>query len=56
MAGALILGVFAVVLVVLSQQQPPDTTPLDGAGQDLEELRSDIRDLVGGDIIPYVSF
>ncbi|MBG6087638.1 serine/threonine protein kinase [Actinomadura viridis] len=52
MAGALILGIFAVVLVVLSQQQPPDTTPIDGMGQSLEDLRSEIRDLVG--MLPYV--
>ncbi|MFI0485170.1 serine/threonine-protein kinase [Actinomadura sp. 9N215] len=48
LAGALIVGIFAVVLVVLSQEQPPDTTPLDGMGQDLEGLRADVRDLVSG--------
>ncbi|MGP4027831.1 serine/threonine-protein kinase [Actinomadura sp. 3N407] len=48
LAGALILGIFAAVLVVLSQEQPPDTTPLDGMGQDLESLRSDVRELVSG--------
>ncbi|MFI0368611.1 protein kinase [Actinomadura sp. 1N219] len=46
LAGALVVGIFAVVLVVLSQEQPPDTTPLDGMGQDLESLRADVRDLV----------
>lgn len=46
LAGAIILGVFAAVLVVLSQEKPPDTTPLDGMSQDLESLRTDVRDLV----------
>ncbi|MEW2356164.1 serine/threonine-protein kinase [Spirillospora sp. NPDC029432] len=53
MVGALILGIFAVVLVVLSQQQPPDTTPLNGMSQDLEDLRADIKDLVSGGI-PFI--
>ncbi|GAA0575873.1 serine/threonine-protein kinase [Actinomadura livida] len=48
LAAALILGIFAGVLVVLSQEQPPDTTPLDGMSQDLESLRADVRDLVSG--------
>ncbi|HEY8478832.1 MAG TPA: serine/threonine-protein kinase [Spirillospora sp.] len=48
LAGALILGVFATVLVVLSQEKPPDTTPLDGMSQDLESLRVDVRELVSG--------
>ena len=48
LAGALILGIFAVVLVVLSQTQPPDTTPLDGMSQDLEGVRADVRDLLSG--------
>ncbi|GLZ15123.1 serine/threonine protein kinase [Actinomadura sp. NBRC 104425] len=48
LAGVLILGLFAVVLVVLSQGQPPDTTPLDGMSQSLEELRGDVRDLFTG--------
>jgi serine/threonine protein kinase len=56
MVCALILGIFAAVLIGLSQQQPPDTTPLDGMGQSLEDLRADIRELMGGDIIPFVSF
>ncbi|TDC41875.1 hypothetical protein E1281_36885, partial [Actinomadura sp. KC345] len=46
LAGALILGIFAAVLVVTSQGQPPDTTPLDGMSQDLESLRADVRELV----------
>ncbi|MFI6520169.1 serine/threonine-protein kinase [Spirillospora sp. NPDC050679] len=46
MAGALILAVFAAVLVVLSQRQPPNTTPLTGMSQSLEDLRTDVRDLV----------
>ncbi|CNG34649.1 serine/threonine protein kinase [Mycobacterium tuberculosis] len=46
LAGALILGVFAGVLVALSQRQPPDTTPLDGMSQSLEGLRADVRDLI----------
>ncbi|MFA1539606.1 serine/threonine-protein kinase [Actinomadura monticuli] len=48
LAAALILGIFAGVLVSLSQRQPPDTTPLDGMSQSLEGLRSDVRDLVSG--------
>lgn len=48
LAAALILGIFAAVLVVLSQKQPPDTTPLNGMSQNLESLRSDVRDLVSG--------
>lgn len=46
LAGALVLGIFAGVLVGLSQRQPPDTTPLDGMSQSLEGLRADVRDLV----------
>jgi serine/threonine protein kinase len=46
LGGALILGIFAGVLVALSQKQPPDTTPLNGMSQSLESLRSDVRDLV----------
>ncbi|MEO3827196.1 serine/threonine-protein kinase [Actinomadura sp. B10D3] len=46
LAGALILGIFATVLVVMSQKQPPDTTPVDGMSQSLEGLRNDVRDLV----------
>jgi hypothetical protein len=46
LAGALVLGIFAGVLVALSQRQPPDTTPLDGMSQDLEGLRADVRDLM----------
>ncbi|GAA4228521.1 serine/threonine-protein kinase [Actinomadura meridiana] len=45
-AGVLVVGVFAAVLAVLSRDQPPDTTPLDGMSQDLEGLRADVRDLV----------
>jgi serine/threonine protein kinase len=45
-AGALVVGVFAAVLAVLSREQPPDTAPLDGMSQDLEGLRADVRDLV----------
>ncbi|WUH97020.1 serine/threonine protein kinase [Spirillospora sp. NBC_00431] len=48
LAGALIIGVFAVVLVALAQGQPPDTAPLDGMSQDLEGLRADVRELVDG--------
>ncbi|WP_165950454.1 hypothetical protein [Actinomadura sp. GC306] len=48
LVAALILGVFAGVLVVLSQEKPPDTTPLDGMSQDLESLRADVRDLFSG--------
>ncbi|WP_396451517.1 serine/threonine-protein kinase [Actinomadura sp.] len=48
LAGALILGIFAGVLVALSQRQPPDTTPLDGMSQSLEGLRADVRELVSG--------
>ncbi|MFC5746799.1 serine/threonine-protein kinase [Actinomadura rugatobispora] len=48
LAGALIVGVFAVVLVALSQQQPPDTTPIGGMSQSLEDLRVSIRELVSG--------
>ncbi|MEV5831693.1 serine/threonine-protein kinase [Spirillospora sp. NPDC052242] len=50
--GALIIGIFAAVLVGLSRQQPPDTTPLDGMSQNLESLRSDVHDLVSG--VPFV--
>ncbi|WP_218010115.1 serine/threonine-protein kinase [Actinomadura chibensis] len=46
LAGALILGVFATVLVVVAQNQQPDTAPLDGMSQDLEGLRSDVHDFV----------
>ncbi|MFI0357051.1 serine/threonine-protein kinase [Actinomadura sp. 9N407] len=53
LAGALILGIFATVLVILSQQQPPDTTPLDGMSQNLEDLRADIRELVSGGV-PFI--
>ncbi|XVQ13048.1 serine/threonine-protein kinase [Spirillospora sp. CA-255316] len=48
MAGALIVGIFAAVLVGLSRQQPPDTTPIDGMSQNLEDLRADVRELVFG--------
>ncbi|QXJ24786.1 serine/threonine protein kinase [Actinomadura graeca] len=48
LAAVLILGIFAAMLAGLSQKQPPDTTPLDGMSQDLEGLRSDVRDLVDG--------
>ncbi|WP_207937026.1 hypothetical protein, partial [Actinomadura sp. KC216] len=48
LAGALIVGIFAVVLIVLAQEQPPDTTPLDGMGQSLEDLRADVREMVSG--------
>ncbi|MEU8117602.1 serine/threonine-protein kinase [Spirillospora sp. NPDC049024] len=48
LVGALILGIFAAVLVGLSQRQPPDTTPVDGMSQDLESLRADVHDLVAG--------
>ncbi|SNR77713.1 serine/threonine-protein kinase [Actinomadura mexicana] len=46
LVGALILGIFAAVLVGLSQRQPPDTTPVDGMSQDLESLRADVHELV----------
>jgi len=46
LAGAIVLGIFAGVLVALSQKQPPDTTPVNGMSQSLESLRSDVRDLV----------
>ncbi|TYK48428.1 serine/threonine-protein kinase [Actinomadura decatromicini] len=46
LAGALILGVLAIVLVVVAQNQPPDTAPLDGMSQDLEGLRSDVHDFL----------
>ncbi|MFC4050808.1 serine/threonine-protein kinase [Actinomadura syzygii] len=46
LAGALILGVLATVLVVVAQNQAPDTAPLDGMSQDLEGLRSDVHDFV----------
>ncbi|MBO2463150.1 serine/threonine-protein kinase [Actinomadura violacea] len=52
LAAAVILGIFAAVLVGLSQKQPPDTTPLDGMSQNLESLRSDVHDLVTG--LPFV--
>ncbi|GAA2162937.1 serine/threonine-protein kinase [Actinomadura napierensis] len=52
LAAVLILGIFAAVLVGLSQKQPPDTTPLDGMSQNLESLRSDVHDLVTG--FPFV--
>ncbi|RKS75121.1 serine/threonine protein kinase [Actinomadura pelletieri DSM 43383] len=45
-AGALVVGVLAAVLVVLAQERPPDTAPLDGMSRDLEALRADVRDLV----------
>ncbi|KAB2342387.1 serine/threonine-protein kinase [Actinomadura rudentiformis] len=51
-AGALILGLFAAVLVILSQQEQPDTTPLNGMSQSLEDLRADVRDLLSG--LPFV--
>ncbi|WP_084219307.1 serine/threonine-protein kinase [Spirillospora albida] len=51
-AGVLIVGVFATVLIALSQRQPPDTAPLDGMGQSLEELRADARDLL--DWLPFL--
>jgi hypothetical protein len=46
LAGALILGVLATVLVVVAQNQAPDTAPLDGMSQDLEGLRSDVHDFL----------
>ncbi|MEU6035773.1 serine/threonine-protein kinase [Actinomadura sp. NPDC047616] len=52
LAGVLILGLFAGVLVVLSRGQPPDTTPLGGMSQSLEGLRSDVHDLLTG--LPFV--
>ncbi|WP_227023135.1 serine/threonine-protein kinase [Actinomadura rubrobrunea] len=48
LGAVLILGVFTGVLVSLSRQQPPDTTPLDGMSQSLESLRSDVDDLIAG--------
>ncbi|WP_158581481.1 serine/threonine-protein kinase [Actinomadura spongiicola] len=45
-AGALVVGVLAAVLVVMAQERPPDTAPLDGMSRDLEALRADVRDLV----------
>ncbi|MEU5877931.1 serine/threonine-protein kinase [Spirillospora sp. NPDC047279] len=50
--GAVVLGLFAGVLVLLSQQQPPDTTPLNGMSQNLEDLRGDVRELIAG--IPFL--
>ncbi|MUN42785.1 serine/threonine-protein kinase [Actinomadura litoris] len=46
LAGALVLGVFAAVLAVLSLSRPPDTTPLNGMSTDLEGVRSDVHDLI----------
>ncbi|MFI0451619.1 serine/threonine-protein kinase [Actinomadura sp. 6N118] len=50
--GALVLGLFAAMLVILSPQQSPDTTPLNGMSQNLEDLRADVRDLLSG--MPFV--
>ncbi|WP_281400339.1 serine/threonine-protein kinase [Actinomadura kijaniata] len=52
-AGVLILGTFATVLVVLSRQGEPDTTPLPGMSQSLEDLRADIKDLLSGGL-PFI--
>nr|WP_281186079.1 serine/threonine-protein kinase [Actinomadura kijaniata] len=52
-AGVLILGTFAAVLVVLSRQGEPDTTPLPGMSQSLEDLRADIKDLLSGGL-PFI--
>ncbi|GAA2573308.1 serine/threonine-protein kinase [Actinomadura fulvescens] len=50
--GAVVIGLFAAMLVLLSQKQPPDTTPVDGMSQNLEDLRGDVRDLLGG--LPFI--
>ncbi|MFC0037393.1 serine/threonine-protein kinase [Actinomadura rayongensis] len=50
LGGTVVLGVFAAVLVVLSQGRPPDTTPVDGMSQSLDDLRGNVRDLVDGGI------
>ncbi|REE98940.1 serine/threonine-protein kinase [Thermomonospora umbrina] len=45
MTGALVLALFAVVLIGLASGGTPDTYPIDGAGVRLENLRDDIRAL-----------
>jgi hypothetical protein len=50
LGGTVVVGVFAAVLVVLSLGRPPDTTPVDGMSQSLDDLRGSVRDLVDGGI------
>jgi serine/threonine protein kinase len=44
--AALVLGLFAMVLVGLSSTGTPDTYPVNGMSQRLESLRQDVRDLL----------
>ncbi|MCP2339880.1 protein kinase domain-containing protein [Actinomadura rupiterrae] len=53
LAGVLVLGVFTAVLAVLSQKQPPDTTPVDGMSNSLDHVRSRVEDILHGHI-PFV--
>ncbi|MEV5569009.1 protein kinase [Spirillospora sp. NPDC052269] len=53
LAGVLILGIFAVVLAVLSQKQPPDTTPVDGMSDSLTSVRERVTDILHGHI-PFI--
>ncbi|WP_433327002.1 serine/threonine-protein kinase [Spirillospora sp. CA-294931] len=50
--AAAVVGVFAAVLVGLSQGGTPDTTPMDSVSQDLDNLRSDVRGFVAD--LPYI--
>ncbi|MFC5184693.1 serine/threonine-protein kinase [Actinomadura harenae] len=53
LAGVLVLGIFTAVLAVLSQKQPPDTTPLDGMSNSLNDIRGRVEDLLRGRI-PFI--
>ncbi|MFC4906123.1 serine/threonine-protein kinase [Actinomadura gamaensis] len=50
LAGVLVLGIFATVLAVLSQRQPPDTTPVNGMSNNLEHVRGRVEDILHGHI------
>ncbi|WP_051468216.1 serine/threonine-protein kinase [Actinomadura oligospora] len=53
LAGVLVLGIFTVVLAVLSQKQPPDTTPVDGMSKSLDGVRARVEDILHGGI-PFI--
>ncbi|RFU39197.1 hypothetical protein DZF91_23680, partial [Actinomadura logoneensis] len=50
LAGVLVLGIFTTVLAVLSQKQPPDTTPVNGMSDSLDSVRGRVDDLLHGHI------
>ncbi|MEV4255648.1 protein kinase [Spirillospora sp. NPDC049652] len=50
LAGVLVLGIFTAVLAVLSNRQPPDTTPVDGMSRSLDNVRGRVEDILNGHI------